>query len=72
MKTISATFRSMELNKQIVKARDAAALLSDDLLQAVKAVNNRGPANLGDRALLAYLNECLSAARALESKLLHL
>lgn len=66
----------MNLNEQIVKARGAAALLSDDLLQAVKeavkAVNNRGPANLGDRALLAYLNECLAAARALENKLLSL
>jgi len=61
------------IQEQITKAQQCAALLVDDIQQAWASANNarrpEGP-SLGDKAMAAYLSDCLQLARNLESKLL--
>lgn len=63
----------MMLNELVTKATQNMQFVSGDLRTATKMAHeiNRpeGP-NLRDRALAAYLAECLDLARKLENKLL--
>ena len=64
------------LDENITKAQHCATMLANDIQQAISDIPSPTPPSgdsqddvIRDRAILAYLNDCLTAARALQSKM---